>query len=152
MNSKKVKTRHPAHENASSSCCLLLSFVAVAIYDTHIIHTADEIVGDVIDILVALTDFREFKDMMVAHRKGRDNGLALAAATAAVATGIEPRGGHATRDEAGPPAAAAAGAGGDFHAQQQQSGGFVAGTTSATDAPSMGGRAKGGRGIGEAKR
>ncbi|CAN0270256.1 unnamed protein product, partial [Laminaria digitata] len=40
----------------------------------------DEIVGDVVDILVALTDFQEFKDMMVAHRKGRDKGLALAAA------------------------------------------------------------------------
>lgn len=56
---------------------------------------ADEIVGDVIDVLVALTDFQEFKDMMVAHRKGRDNGLAAAVVVAS----IEPRG-HATRDGA----------------------------------------------------
>ena len=120
-------------------------------------RTADEIVGDVIDILVALTDFREFKDMMVAHRKGRDNGLALAAATAVVVTGIEPRGsggGHAARDEAGAPVATgAAAAAVDFRArqQQQQPRGFVGGNASAADALSMGGRAREGRGIGESK-
>lgn len=126
-------------------------------------RAADEIVGDVVDILVALTDFREFKDVMVAHRKGRDNGLALAAATAVVVTGIEPHGGgggggHAARDEADAPVAAGAGAAAaaaavDFRARQQQqpSRGFVGGNASAADALSMGGRAREGRGFGESK-
>lgn len=36
---------------------------------------ADEIVGDVFDMLMAVGDFDEFKSMMLAHRKGRDHGL-----------------------------------------------------------------------------
>lgn len=36
---------------------------------------ADEIVGDVLDILMALGDFDEFKAMMLAHRAGRKRGL-----------------------------------------------------------------------------
>lgn len=92
--------------------------------------------------------------MMVAHRKGRDNGLALAGATAVVVTAIEPRGGggdggHATRDEAGAPGAAGAAAAVDFRARQQQSRGFMGDT--ASDAPSMEGKAREGRGTGESK-
>ncbi|CAM9262945.1 unnamed protein product, partial [Pylaiella littoralis] len=45
----------------------------------------DEIVGDVIDILTASGDFVEFKHMMVAHRKGRDNGLTVRSAPAGMA-------------------------------------------------------------------
>ncbi|CAN0466777.1 unnamed protein product [Ectocarpus sp. 12 AP-2014] len=40
-----------------------------------------EVVGDVIDILMAVGDFAEFKGMMVAHRKGRDNGLVVTSAS-----------------------------------------------------------------------
>ncbi|CBJ30390.1 ADP-ribosylation factor-like 2 binding protein [Ectocarpus siliculosus] len=36
-----------------------------------------EVVDDVSDILMAVGDFAEFKGMMVAHRKGRDNGLVV---------------------------------------------------------------------------
>lgn len=42
---------------------------------------ADEIVGDVFDMLMAAGDFDEFKSTMVAHRKGRDHGLVGATAT-----------------------------------------------------------------------
>lgn len=38
--------------------------------------TADEVVGDVFDMLTALGDFDEFKSMMLAHRVGRNRGLA----------------------------------------------------------------------------
>lgn len=37
--------------------------------------TADEVVGDVFDMLMALGDFEEFKSMMLAHRAGRKRGL-----------------------------------------------------------------------------
>lgn len=43
-----------------------------------------------IDILTALGDFVEFKRMMVAHRKGRDNGLVVTSAPV-VAPGVETR-------------------------------------------------------------
>lgn len=42
-----------------------------------------EVAGDVIDILMAVGDFTEFKGMMVAHRKGRDNGLVVTSAPVA---------------------------------------------------------------------
>lgn len=37
-------------------------------------HT-DEIIGDVFDMLVAMGDFGEFKQMMLAHRAGRSCGM-----------------------------------------------------------------------------
>lgn len=46
---------------------------------------ADEVVGDVVDILAAMGDFDEFKGMMVAHRAGHDNGLVVTSSPAAAA-------------------------------------------------------------------
>eukprot|EP00903_Cladosiphon_okamuranus_P016219 g14966.t1 len=71
----------------------------------------DEVVGDVIDILMAVGDFTEFKGMMVAHRKGRDNGLVVT--TAAVAAAVETRGGRqeqAKRGDASDPSMGLSGA------------------------------------------
>eukprot|EP00752_Nemacystus_decipiens_P009246 g8259.t1 len=47
----------------------------------------EEVVGDVIDILMAVGDFTEFKGMMVAHRKGRHNGLVVTTTPVAGAAG-----------------------------------------------------------------
>lgn len=48
---------------------------------------ADEVVGDVVDILAAMGDFNEFKGMMVAHREGRGNGLVVTSSPVAAAGG-----------------------------------------------------------------
>lgn len=62
---------------------------------------------------MAVGDFTEFKGMMVAHRKGRDNGLVVTTAPVAAGAAVETRGGHqeqAKRDDAGSPSMGVSGA------------------------------------------
>lgn len=66
---------------------------------------AGEVVGDVIDILMAVGDFAEFKGMMVAHRKGRDNGLVVTSAPVAEEEAKTGWHQHAERGDVGGPSA-----------------------------------------------